>query len=111
MLIAVAGPYSATTEEKMQSNLDAMNDACAEVYKKGHIPVVGVNNALPVLQRLSPEKRTGAIMKISLAIVDRCDAILMIGESPGTNQERALVMKKGLPVYNSIDEIPKNIIQ
>ena len=111
MLIAVAGPYTAATDEKMQTNLDAMNDACAEVYKKGHIPVVGVNNALPVLQRLAPEERAGTMMKISLAIVDKCDAILMIGESPGANQERALFVKKRLPVYNSIDEIPENIIQ
>jgi hypothetical protein len=47
-----------------------------------------------------------AIMTISLALVDKCDAILMIGESAGANRERDLVKEKGLPVYTYISEIP-----
>ena len=107
MLIAVAGPYSAGTEEEMQANLDAMNDACAEVYKKGHIPVAGVNNALPVVNRLNGWNRYEAIMKISLAIVERCDAILILGSSPGALKEKNLFIEKKLPVYYSVNEIPE----
>lgn len=107
MLIAVAGPYSADTEEKMQANLNTMNDACAEVYKKGHIPVVGVNNALPVVNRLNDCNRYEAIMKISLAVVERCDAILIIGSSPGALKEKNLFVGKKLPVYYSVNEIPE----
>ena len=47
MLIAVAGPYSADTLEQRQRNLDAMNEAAAGVMNRGHIPVIGVNAALP----------------------------------------------------------------
>lgn len=107
MLIAVAGPYSADTEEKMQANLDAMNDACAEVYKKGHIPIVGVNNALPVVNRLNSGNRYEVIMKISLAVVERCNAILIIGSSPGALMEKNLFIEKKLPVYYSVNEIPE----
>jgi len=107
MLIAVAGPYSADSEEKMQSNLDAMNDACAEIFKKGHVPVVGVNNALPVINRLNDENRYEAVMKISLAVVEKCDAILIIGNSPGALREKDLFLEKKLPVYYSINEIPE----
>jgi hypothetical protein len=106
MVIAVAGPYSADTEVEMQSNLDAMNDACAEVYKKGHIPVVGVNNALPVVNRLNGGNWYEAIMKISLAIIERCDAILILGTSPGVLMEKDIFIKRSLPVYYSIEEIP-----
>lgn len=52
MLIAVAGPYSAETAEQRQKNLEALK---AAVMKRGHIPVIGVNAALPVLERLDPE--------------------------------------------------------
>jgi hypothetical protein len=106
MLIAVAGPYSAPTPEKRQRNLDAMNDAAAAVYRRGHVPVIGVNAALPVLDSLDSEDEYEVIMKISLGVVERCDALLLIGESPGANRERDLVLSKGLPVYYSIDEIP-----
>ena len=107
MLIAVAGPYSADTPEQRQRNLDAMNDAAAGVMRRGHVPVIGVNAALPVVDRLGPElDRYEAIMTISLALVDKCDAILMIGESAGVNRERDLVRSKGLPVYRELDEIP-----
>ena len=107
MLIAVAGPYSAATTEARQRNLDAMNRAAAEVFKLGHVPVIGVNVALPVVEFLpTAHDRYEAIMTISLAVVGKCDAILVIGESPGVNRERDLIRAKGLPVYNSISEIP-----
>lgn len=107
MLIAVAGPYTADTPERRQRNLDALNDAAAGVMRCGHIPVIGVNAALPIVERLAAEvNRYEAMMAISLALVDKCEAILVIGESAGANRERELVRAKGLPVYRSIEEIP-----
>ncbi len=106
MLIAVAGLYSAETKEQMQKNLDAMNNAAAELYKKGHIPVIGMNNALPVVNRLNNIERYNSIMEISLAIVEKCDAILILGESSGVKQEKNLFLERGKPVYYSIEEIP-----
>ena len=107
MLIAVAGPYSADTPEQRQRNLDAMNEAAASVMKLGHIPVIGVNAALPVVECLGSEaNRYEAIMATSLALVDKCDAILVIGESAGVNRERDLVKAKGLPIYWDVNDIP-----
>lgn len=108
MLIAVAGPYSAPTEEEKTENLEAMNIAAAEVYRKGHIPVIGVNASLLVADKLPDKQRRDVINSISFAIVERCDAILVTGSSPGADIERDLIMKKGLPVYYSIEEIPQN---
>jgi len=107
MLIAVAGPYSADTPAERQQNLDSMNEAAAAVMKLGHVPMIGVNAALPVVACLDPSAdHYAAIMAISLALVDKCDAILVIGESPGVNRERDLVESKGLPVYWNVNDIP-----
>lgn len=106
MLIAVAGPYSAATAEARQRNLDAMNAAAAQMFRLGHIPVIGVNAALPVVDQLDPAERYENIMAISLAVVEKCDAILMIGESPGANRERDLMQQLGRPVYTSLSEVP-----
>ena len=106
MLIAVAGPYSAPTPKQRQQNLDAMNEAAAAVYRRGHVPVIGVNAALPVLEALDSEDEYEVIMTISLGVVGQCDALLLIGESPGANRERDLIQSKDRPIYRSIDEIP-----
>ena len=107
MLIAVAGPYSADTLEQRQRNLNAMNEAAAAVMNRGHIPVIGVNAALPVVERLGPEaNQYEAMMAISLALVDKCDAILIIGESAGVDRERDVIRSKGLAVYGDLSEIP-----
>ena len=106
MLIAVAGPYSAPSKEQRQRNLDEMNRVAAEVMHLGHIPIIGVNAALGVVEAAAPPDPYSAIMAISLAVVERCDAILVIGESAGVKAERDLVASKGLPVYTSLSQIP-----
>lgn len=107
MLIAVAGPYSADSEEQRQRNLDLLNEAAARILKLGHIPVIGVNAALPIVKCLGPNSdHYETMMTISLALVDKCDAILTIGNSPGANRERDLINSKGLPVYRDVGEIP-----
>ena len=106
MMIAVAGPYSAPTAAQRQQNLDAMNRAAAELMRRGHIPVIGVNAALPVVEMLKSSDRYEAIMAISLAVVGCCDAILIIGDSPGVDRERALLVAQGRPVYRSLTDVP-----
>lgn len=44
-------------------------------------------------------------MDIFLAVISACDALLLLAESPGANKERDLILAKGRPVFNSIDEI------
>jgi hypothetical protein len=107
MLIVVAGPFSAGTKKQQEQNLDAMNDAAVKIYEKGHIPVIGVNAALPVTEKMPANDVYDVIMNISLAIVERCDALLLIGESPGANRERDLIISQGKKVFYTIDEIPE----
>lgn len=108
MIIGVAGPYSADTEAQRQHNLDNMNKTAAQLLAMGHTPLIGINAALPVVQQsqLTDHDRYEAIMKISLAVIDKCDALLMIAASPGAVRERDWVLAKCLPVYFSIKDIP-----
>jgi hypothetical protein len=108
MIIAVAGPYSAETAEQREKNFKTINDVAARVLKKGHIPVIGVNAALPIVDAAKIENRRKAIMDISLAVVSCCDALLMYAESPGAIEEMELVKAQGKPIYFSENEIPEN---
>ena len=112
MLIMIAGPYTANanTEEEKLKNLDIMNNAAYEVYKMGHIPIIGVHNGLPIIERAhvkSKEEYGKIMMDICLELAERCDAILLLKESPGANMERDVFIKNGKSVYKTLEEIPK----
>jgi hypothetical protein len=109
MWIMIAGPYTsgARTQEDRESNLLAMNRAAYQVFRKGHVPIIGVNLALPLIQAAGPETFEDLMMPLSLALADRCDAVLRIGGvSAGADEEVERVRARGGHVYSSIDEIP-----
>ena len=106
MIIGVAGRYSADTEAEQSQNLEALNIAAAMLLEKGHIPLIGLNAALPVVRLASTADPYKAIMEISLAVINGCDALLLLSESPGAGRERDLVQKKGLPIFYSLSEVP-----
>lgn len=105
MIIGVAGPYSAKTTEQRQLNLDAMNITAARLLELGHIPIIGMNAALPVLEKAHVTDTYKCTMDISLAVIGACDALLLLAESPGANKERDLILSKDRPVFTSIDEV------
>lgn len=109
MIIAVAGKYSAETEAERQKNFDAMNEAAARLLELGHTPLIGVNAALPVVERARVADKYEAIMQISMAVVAACEAILVISHSKGADRERDHFTANGKPVYHSIEEIPRNL--
>lgn len=106
MIIGVAGPYSAPTAAERQANLDAMNAAAARLLERGHVPLIGMNAALPVLDQADVEDAYAATMAISLAVIGACEGLLLLAESPGATKERDLVLGKGLPVYRRIEDVP-----
>lgn len=105
MIIGVAGPYSAPSAEQRQKNLDRMNQAAAKLLELGHVPLIGMNAALPVLEQAKVPDPYTCTMDISLAVISACEALLLLAESPGANKERDLILSKGLPVFRSIDDI------
>ena len=77
------------------------------MMRRGHTPIIGVNSALPVVEMLDEGDRYEAMMAISLAVVGCCDAILIIGDSPGVKRERDLLAAQGRPVYLSLTDVPE----
>ena len=110
MYIMIAGPYTtgSSDKEKWRQNHREMNRVAYEVHLKGHIPVIGVNLALPIIETVGYDKFEELMMPISLAMAERCDAVLRIGAaSVGADQEVEIFKKKGMPVYYTLNEIPE----
>lgn len=84
-----------------------MNRAAAEVLRRGHLPVIGVNAALPVLKADGRPDTDPTMMEISLALAARCDVALQIGRSPGADREVALIRDLGRPVYPRVEDLPE----
>jgi hypothetical protein len=109
MLIMVSGPYkgSSTDPKIWDLHLQQMNEAALAVFQKGHIPIIGVNNALPLIAVAGAGAYESIMMPVSMALAERCDGVLRIGgASAGADQEVQLFAKKGLPIFHSLEEIP-----
>ncbi len=106
--IMIAGPYTsgARSQKERAGNHRELNTAAYEIFKKGHIPIIGVNLALPIIDAVGQECFDELMMPISLAADERCDAVLRIpGHSEGADEEVARIRESGGDVYESLDEI------
>lgn len=111
MWIMVGGPYGtgAKTAAERAANLARMNEAALAVWRRGHVPIIGVNLALPIVAAAGGDDAAEAaiMMPLSLALAERCDAFLRIGgASVGADQEMARFGAAGKRVYRSVEEIP-----
>ena len=109
MWIMVAGPYSAGAADATAraANLRALNAAALAVWRKGHVPIIGVNLALPIIEAAGPDHYDAIMMPVSLALAERCDACLRVGgASTGADQEVARFRATGRPVYFALGEVP-----
>ena len=69
--------------------------------------VIGVNMALPIIEAAGAEAFDDVMMPVSLALAERCDAVLRIGgDSAGADREVSLILGRGGRVFQSTDEIP-----
>lgn len=111
MWIMVAGPYRSGSDDPAvwAANLDKLNEAAVALFRAGHVPVIGVNMALPMITALggSEDDYREIMAPLSLSLVDRCDACLRLGgPSKGADEEVERFRLAGLPVYRALDEIP-----
>jgi hypothetical protein len=108
MWIMISGPYTAgaRTAEERAANLRAMNRVAAEVFALGHIPVIGVNLALPLIEAAGEGSYDRIMMPLSLALAERCDACLRIGgPSRGADEEAERFCAAGKPVFHDLGEL------
>jgi hypothetical protein len=109
--VMISGPYTtgAKTRAERERNLNALNRAAFEVFRRGHVPIVGVNLVLPIIEAAGDDRYDELMMPISLAAAERCDAVLRIGgASTGADEEVERIQARGGKVYYAIEELPSS---
>ena len=107
--IMVAGPYRSGSSDPAvwAENLRKLNSSAKAIFEKGHVPIIGVNMALPIIETAGQEFYERIMMPLSLSLTERCDAVLRIeGVSKGADEEVDRFRARGLRVFQSIEEIP-----
>ncbi len=87
LLILVAGPYRSGTNdipERIAANVKTMTDTALELYRMGHMPVLGEWFALPLIEAAGSKQIGDQIFNdifhpIAVKLIDHCDAVLRIG--------------------------------
>ena len=115
LMILVAGPYRGGTGDDpdlIAANHRAIQRACLELFRAGHLAVNGEDLALP-LAALAGSARVGdaafdeVFHPMGRRLVARVDAVLRLpGASAGSDEMVALARARGAAVYTSVDEVP-----
>ena len=114
MMILVAGPYRSGTDgdqARIRANVEAMTRVALELYRRGHLPVLGEWFALPLIEQAEREGANDAFEAIfhpvAERLLQRCDACLRIGgPSDGADLMVTTARRLGKPVYHDIEELP-----
>ncbi len=115
MLILIAGPYrSGTNDEpdRLAANLAVLEAASWPIFEAGHIPMIGEWVALPVMRCVGSDVGDATSMQVLTPTAERllehCDAVLRLpGASTGADNDVRIATARGIPVYTSVDEIPR----
>jgi hypothetical protein len=114
MTILVAGPYRSGTNDDpalIAKNVEAMTEASLQLFRKGHLPVMGEWFALPLIEHAGSKHIGDEIFNeifhpISRRLVQKCDAVLRIGgASAGADEMVTLARANGKTVYLSLDSV------
>jgi len=115
LMILVAGPYRSGTNDDpklIAANVKAMTDAALDIYRIGHLPVMGEWFALPLIEAAGSKKIGDDIFNeifhpIAVQLIDHCDAILRIGgPSAGADEMVQTGKANNKTIFYRIDEIP-----
>lgn len=116
LLILVAGPYRSGTNDDpalIAANVKTMTDTALELYRLGHMPVLGEWFALPLIEAAGSKQIGDAIFNelfhpVAVKLIDHCDAVLRIGgPSAGADEMVNTGKAKGKLIFFSMHELPK----
>ena len=115
LFILIAGPYRSNTgddPDKIEQNLRCMARVALEVFRLGHLPVLGESLALPLITEAGSRQIGDAPFNeifhpISRRLARRVDAVLRVGgPSKGADEMVAIARDTGKLVFGDISEIP-----
>lgn len=113
-MILVAGPYRSGTNdnpELIALNVKAMTDTALELYRMGHLPVLGEWFALPLIEAAGSKETGDAVFNeifhpVAIRLIDHCDAVLRIGgPSAGADEMVHEGRRKGKVIFKDVAEI------
>jgi len=108
--VYVAGPLTAESEAKKLDNTDAAVAAGIAVWGRGHDPFIP--HLTTYVERVTRELRIGPQtweqwLQWDLPWLRVCDAVLLLGRSPGADREVREARKLGLPVFTDVEDLPR----
>lgn len=115
LMILIAGPYRSGTNDNpdlIAANVKAMTDMALEIYRMGHLPVLGEWFALPLIEAAGSKEMGDKVFNqifhpVAIRLIDHCDAVLRIGgASSGADEMIATGKAKGKIIFHHKDEIP-----
>jgi hypothetical protein len=110
MIVYIAGPLTNADPAIVRANVNAAVDAAIVLVAAGHAPVVP--HLFTLVDDRCADAHCGArigyetIMAWDMALLARCDAVLCLGRSPGTDRELAEAVRLGIPCYDEVEEVP-----
>src|SRR3990170_3877846 len=113
-MILVAGPYRSGTDgdpARIKANVDAMTRTSLELYRRGHLPVMGEWFALPLIEAAEADVETDAYERIfhplAESVLARGDACLRIGgASEGADRMMRVARELEKAVFTDIEQVP-----
>ena len=113
LMILVAGPYRSGTNDDpklIQANVDRMTETALELYRIGHLPVLGEWFALPLIEAAGSKQIGDAAFNeifhpVAIRLIDHCDAILRIG-GPSQGADDMIRIGKGKLIFLKKEDIP-----
>jgi hypothetical protein len=113
--ILVAGPYRSGTQgdpARIASNLRRLEETALQIYRRGHIPMIGEWVALPLAAIAGSEAIGDAVSEeflypVAGRLIEQCDAVFRIeGKSTGADADVRLAQELGKRVYWGLEELP-----
>ena len=117
LLILVAGPYRSGTNdipELIENNVRHMSETALEIYRLGHLPVLGEWFALPLIETAGSKEMGDDIWNelfhpVAIRLISKCDAVLRIGgPSSGADEMIRIGREQGKKILFSLSEIEKD---
>ena len=114
LLILVAGPYRSGTNdipELIEQNVRHMSETALEIYRLGHLPVLGEWFALPLIETAGSKEMGDDVWNelfhpVAIRLISKCDAVLRIGgPSSGADEMIRIGREQGKKILFSLSEI------
>ena len=106
--IYVAGPYTGSTLEEIEHNVQRAMKAGLKIWKKGHFPYIPHLTHWPdiLARELEIDMDWTDYMNWHAPWVDQCDALFLLAESKGALLECNRAKEEGKTVFHSLEDIP-----